>query len=220
MHQINFRNSIADIECEEENFPTIAVPCRGGIYGPSECGKSTFIYNLLKYRDSVFAEKFTRIIYCMPEQTEGSRAAYIASLREICENISIEEGLPDLHNHSLKTNSEPKLLILDDLSSALLRHSDYVQLMTVGSHHHNLSIIYTSQNYYQKSSDGRTFQRQLTMKVMFEDRSDRTVLTNISRQTFGSTTYLHRCFELLKRRCPEENHPYLFIGTYISKNSI
>ena len=106
------------------------------IYGPSECGKSTFIYNLLKYRDSVFAKKFTRIIYCMPEQTEGSRAAYIASLREICENISIEEGLPDLHNHSLKSDSEPKLLILDDLSTALLRHSDYVQLMTC--------LLYTS----------------------------------------------------------------------------
>ena len=64
----------------------------------------------------------------MPEQTEGSRAGYIASLREICENISIEEGLPDLHNHSLKNNSEPKLLILDDLSSVLLRRSDYLSI--------------------------------------------------------------------------------------------
>ena len=218
MHQINYRATISEIKCEDENFPTIPLPVRGGIYGPTECGKSTFIYNLLKYRDSVFSEKFDRVIYCIPEHTEDSRAAYIASLREICEHISIEEGLPDLHSHFFK-NSESKLLILDDLSTALLRDPDYVQLMTVGSHHYNLSAIYTSQNYYQKSCDGRTFQRQLTMKVVFEDRSDSTVLTNISRQTFRSNSYLHRCFEILKEEYPEDNRPYLFIGMYIS-NSI
>jgi len=216
MNNINFSSSTAEVECEE-NFPYIPVPCRVGVYGPSQCGKSTFIYNLLKFRESVFSDTFDHIIYCMPENTHGSRTAYVTALREICPNIYVHEGLPDTATSSFSVNNptEKKLFIYDDLAHSLLTTRASIELMIQNSHHLNISVIYTSQNYFQKSEDGKTFQRQLTVKIIFEDRSDSTVLTNISRVVFRSTTYLHRCLEILKETFPEDNHPYLLIGKYI-----
>ena len=44
--------------------PNITVPCRLGIFGPSQCGKSTFIKQLLKYRNMCFSGSFDQVYYC------------------------------------------------------------------------------------------------------------------------------------------------------------
>jgi len=198
----------------DEHEPRFIVPFRCGIFGPSESGKSTLIRDLLKYRDIVFNQEFQRIIYCLPCQTQHSRMEYVDSLREVCINVEIREGLPDLNSHCFKNKTEHKLLILDDLSKSVVNSADYLSLMTQGSHHFNISLIYTSQNYFEKSVHGKTFHRQLSMKIVFEDKSDMSVLQNMSRTIFGKVGYLSSAMELLKKSYPKDKSYYLVIGNY------
>ena len=213
MNNINFNATVSEIQCEA-NYPNIRIPCRCGIFGPSESGKSTFIYKLIKFQNLVFSDTFDRIIYCMPNNTEDSRREYIAELRSICSNIYIVEGLPNLQDYFIKDNREKKLLILDDLSTQVISSRDYQELMTQGSHHYNVSVVYTSQNYFEKSPKyGKTFHRQLTVKVLFEDVSDISVMKNVSSQMFESASYLQRCLEIKKKSFSGDKNHYLVLGT-------
>ena len=62
-------------------------------------------------------------------------------------------------------------------------------------------MVYTSQNYFEKSPKyGKTFHRQLTVKVLLEDVSDISVMKNISGHMFENSSYLQRCLEIKKKK--------------------
>lgn len=82
------------------------------------------------------------------------------------------------------------------------------------SHHHNLSIIFTSQNYFA-SSKNRTIIRQTTYKIIFNDPSDKTLMRNISCQISPSMPqFLSRCFKTLEQYFPEDQHSYILIDSH------
>jgi pantothenate kinase-related protein Tda10 len=83
-----------------------------GIAGPTLCGKSTFILNLLQHRESLMTTKFSRIIYRLPTSDLHSekRQEYLARLRAAIPGIEIETGLPKASD--IRFNNLPKLVIL------------------------------------------------------------------------------------------------------------
>lgn len=94
-----------DINCFQNPFIL-------GIAGPTLCGKSSFILNILKNQESLMTTKFSRIVYRLPvtDLHSENRQKFIASLREVVPTIDIETGLPtasDVHFNNL-----PKLIIL------------------------------------------------------------------------------------------------------------
>ena len=63
------------------------------------------------------------------------------------------ENLPNLAAIGVFEDNEPVLIILDDSADMALKDSTYINMMTKGSHHHNVSVLFTLQNYYHRSPD-------------------------------------------------------------------
>lgn len=194
--------------------PNIILPCRMGIFGPSQCGKSSFIKQLLKYRDVCFSRSFDQIYYCMPESGSRNKQSYLEELRGVCPNIMTFHGIPSFKSEMMADGNEDKLVILDDLSSGLLNEKANVEMMTHDSHHSRISVIYSSQNYYESSKFAKSFQRQLTHKVIFDPATELTVLKNISLQIFGSPNYLQLCMSQVLTAYAADRLHYLLIGEY------
>ena len=192
--------------------PNITVPCRLGIFGPSQCGKSTFVKQLLKYRDVCFSRQFDQVYYCMPESGSVNKQSFLQELRDVCPTIMVFHGIPSFRQEMLVDGKEDKLVILDDLSAGLLNEKANVDMMTHDSHHSRISVIYSSQNYYENSKFANSFQRQLTHKVIFDQATELTVLRNISTQMFNSPNYLQLCMNHVLHAYASDRLHYLLIG--------
>jgi len=81
------------------------------------------------------------------------------------------------------------------------------------SHHYNISIIFTTQNYFSTSRN-LTIVRQTNYKIIFNDISDKTLLRNISCKISPSMpSFLSKCFKTLEEFFPEDNYPYILIDS-------
>jgi hypothetical protein len=80
--------------------------------GPTMCGKSTFILEILKNRDELLRTKYSQIVYRVPATDLHSevRQKYITKLTEVVPDIIVKTGLPEPHD--FMTNNLPKLFIL------------------------------------------------------------------------------------------------------------
>lgn len=108
------------------------------LVGPSMCGKTTFIKNLIEQRNSIIDGNINRIYYCCPNKNYAP--SEITSLKE----VEIVQGLPivdDIESESL--------LILDDFLLHL--NKKIAEIFTVSCHHKNISVILAVQNLYHRS---------------------------------------------------------------------
>lgn len=202
---------------ESEHDPCFDVPSRMGIYGPSQSGKSTLILQLLKHRETVYAKKFDKFFYCLPQNKAESRTKFISQLREICGDIIFCEGFPNLEEHYMKNENEAKLVIFDDLATTLINNKDFYELLTQDSHHFNISVIYTSQNFFEKSREhGHGLSKQISIKIVFNDKSDKSVLKSIGRKSFNDQNYLVKAMSEIVHSFPEDRCHYLVIGMILS----
>ena len=81
------------------------------ISGPSQCGKSEFIFNLIKFRADVVTSDFKRIIYCQSNYFSVKNLEFFDPLKKEFEALEILQGLPDINELQLTFNNEPALLI-------------------------------------------------------------------------------------------------------------
>jgi hypothetical protein len=196
------------------DFAKIATPARILIAGPTMCGKSHLILQLIRHRDAVFSGTFERIIYCLPEHSLALHQRFLEDLRQSCDNIEIQEGLPDLEVGNIITNPIPKLLVLDDLMDLTFSSRQMLDLMTRESHHASVTVIVTSQNYYAPAKFGKTFVRQCSEKIIFWDKSDGLLLRTLSSQVVpGHPKFFKDCFTWIYKHLPKEQLKYILIDS-------
>jgi septin family protein len=82
------------------------------VAGPTMCGKSTFILEILKNQDQLLRTKFSQIVYRCPASDLHSdiRQAFIKKLTEVIPAVIIKTGLPEPGDFTV--NNLPKLFIL------------------------------------------------------------------------------------------------------------
>ncbi len=199
-----------------KNFGKIICPSRMLISGPSMAGKSTFVLDLVKYRDLVYSERFERILYCLPDDSLHLHQDFVKKMQETFPKLEIIEGLPRISDLHIKDNKNHKLLILDDLMISVFDTQTMVDLITKDSHHCNCSVIITSQNFFYPSKYGRTFVRNCSEKVLFFDKTDAKQLSILSMQIYPSRpTFLKSCFDWIFKYHSEEKLKYLLIDSSI-----
>jgi hypothetical protein len=74
------------------------------------------------------------------------------------------------------------LLIIDDLMSET--DGRVTDIFTKGSHHKDASVIYISQNLYNKNRENRTINLNTHYLVLFKNPRDVTQVTHLGRQMF------------------------------------
>ena len=111
------------------------------ISGPSSSGKTTLLLKILENYKELFDPIPKSILYCYSEYH-----SYIPLLEK--SGIKICHGAPT--DEMLKRLAKPMLLVLDDL---MLTMNDKAlsELFTIKSHHQNISVIFVTQNLFEKS---------------------------------------------------------------------
>lgn len=137
------------------------------VSGPTCCGKSYFVRDLLHHRKTHIDTKFLEIIWCYGEWQP---------LYDTFKGITFHEGILD----QLPSDGKPRLIIIDDL----MREADgrVLDLFTKGSHHRNLSVIFITQNLFHKGKAQRDISLNSHYIVIFKNPRDAAQITYLARQ--------------------------------------
>ena len=196
----------------DKNFAKIQCPSRLVIAGPTMSGKSTFALQLITHREDVYSHKFERIVYALPQSSIHLQQEFIKKLTEVFPQINICEGLPDVEELCLTTDTSHKLLVLDDLMMQVFSSGKMLELITNFSHHCNISVVIICQSLYLPAKHRLTLIRNCSEKVIFHDKVDQNQLQILSRHIFPSKpNFLKECFNILYNIKTRKELKYLFI---------
>lgn len=134
---------------------------------------------------------------------------FYKQLKTIFPQIELITGLPKMNE--IDQDKLPKLILLDDLMGEIFDSPSMCALFTQISHHASISIIFTSQNYFDTGSK-KTIMRNCNYKIVFKDPTDQGVLHSIGRAMVPKQpNFLNTCFDSLKHYFPAAKCPYLLI---------
>lgn len=122
------------------DFSRIILPCRMMVSGPTMSGKSEFILNLLRHRQTTFNAPFSRVIYCIPAKSSEHHYDFVQRMTSVYSQLSVIEGLPKIARDDLLEGDGQKLIILDDLIHDMLTSQEMREIFTIHSHHAKLSV--------------------------------------------------------------------------------
>ena len=117
------------------------------LVGPSETGKTQFLYNWLKV--GTFQPTFDKIYFFY----QHSQPPYDVMEEEI-ENLEFVQGVNFEFIDSLKNNGTKHLLIFDDSCVEICNSKAFVDIATAGRHR-GLSNIYIKHSPFQQSKQTR-----------------------------------------------------------------
>ena len=169
------------INCEDLKFEH---PSNWLIGAPSQSGKTHLVYNILKNCEKLIQPKVNKFIYCYTEW----QPLYEKMLVDI-KNINFIKGLPELE---IMENS---IVILDDLMSQVVEDKNALNLFTVGSHHRKISVIFLTQNIYEKGKYARSISLNTHYFILFKNRRDQAQIMHLARQIYpGESKFFHEVF--------------------------
>ena len=118
-------------------------------------------------------------------------------------NVQFIEGLPEMN---LFDGKQPTLLVLDDLMSAT--NDNVSDLFTRISHHHNVFVVYITQNLFHKSKQNRTMSLNAHYIVLLKNPRDATQVATLGRQMYpGKSKFLIEAF----KDATQKPYGYLFL---------
>lgn len=146
------------------------------IAGPSQCGKTHFVYKVLKFK--LISPLPNKIIWVY----SMNQPLYDTIKKEIPQ-VEFIHGLDSsvLDRFSPKSNN---LIVLDDLMQELGNSELVANIFTKGSHHLNLSVIYIVQNIFHKGSKHRECSLNSHYIILFNNPRDRTQVRTLSSQMY------------------------------------
>jgi hypothetical protein len=148
-----------------------------GIYGPSRCGKSTFIRKLLQNKADMFKTEPKRIMYCYGIWSEDYH-----DMEKTIDGLSFRKGLPELSHVEEFADGNHNILIFDDLMSEICKNTWTDKLFTMCSHHLKLSIMFISQNLFPQSKNMRNISLNLSYLILFRSPRDQQQLAVLGTQ--------------------------------------
>lgn len=121
--------------------------------GPSNSGKSTICFNLIRYRHAMLKSKRPlKVYYHLPARHKILAPADILN----DPYVSFHENIPDFD-----AINEPCIVVLDDLAEEI--NNDVVEAFTRFSHHKEITILLVTHNIFH--SKGNNFFRTISLNT-------------------------------------------------------
>jgi hypothetical protein len=171
-------------------------PFRLIISGPSQCGKSTFVRNLLADRYSLFDCPTDCVFY------------FYSTWQEIFDQFNNDNLVTSFINH-MPTEEEivqlcanrknGSVVILDDLIFQL--NSVVAKLFISLSHAHNINVILLTQNLFLATPIYRTISINTTYLIVFRNPRDASIISSLAKQVApGNTKFVIESFKDATKR--------------------
>ena len=157
-------------------------PCSMMVVGPSQCGKTHFVHQLLTHKCIVYPNKKPwRVVWCYNQW----QPRYEEIRRDLQHKIEFVEGVPELSEDLHEINpSKHTIIVLDDLMAQATDSPMVSKLFTQGRHR-NASVILLLQNMFPKGKYNTDISRNATYKVLFRSPGDRKQIDIMAEQTFA-----------------------------------
>ena len=168
-------------------------PFTGIVAGPTGCGKSSWIKQLLTNLRKIIPRP-EKIYWCYSEWQH---------LYETIDDVEFVDGLLNVDSLDKKIRN---LVIIDDLMDE--KDESVKKLFTKTSHHRNTSVLYITQNIFEQHRDSRTISLNSQYMVAFKNPRDPSQIKHLAGQMFpANSSYMLDAF--LKATTKE--YGYLFI---------
>ena len=125
---------------------------------------------MIYHEKQVFGFEFPEIIY--------HYGVYQTFFNTFPQKVKFTADLPS--ESDFKNNTEPKLLIFDDLMTEM--NEDIQQLFTRGSHHMNLTVIFVTQNLFSKNRFFRTVSLNTHYIILLRNLRDKLQIRTLAYQ--------------------------------------
>ena len=164
------------------------------IAGPTMCGKSFFIKNLIEISHLRITPIIDEIHYFYGEWQK---------MFSLMKNVKFFKGLPELDSYN---GEKIFLLIMDDLMTE--SNNRLGNFFTKGAHHKNISIIYVTQNLYNSNRDQRTINLNTQYLILFKNPRDILQIKYLGRSILGRG---ENEFEEIYRHATSKAYGYLLV---------
>lgn len=164
------------------------------ISGPTGCGKTVFVKQLIERVKIVSYPQPEKITYCYGEWQD---------LFNEFKGVNFIQGLPENFG-----SNRPEWIIIDDLMHESSKSQAISELFTKGSHHRNLSIILIVQNFFNKGREMRNITLNAQYLVLFKNPRDKSLASNIAKQMYPSKV---TSFQKIYQDATSQPFTYLFI---------
>lgn len=171
------------------------------VAGPSNCGKTTFVYELLINQERLVTTNFDYTLWFYGEQPPE------AKISQQLKNLKTIEGLPDSFNNYIQAGQHG-VAVFDDLMSECSNNSLITDFFTKRSHHQNVSIIFITQNLYHGGKERINFTKNATYLTIFNSPLDQTLPYTLGRKLMPKN---QKTFIQLYNHAVDKPHGYLFI---------
>ena len=164
-------------EPKSENGFTFLHPFTMLCCGPTGCGKTTLMKNILQKNQTLINPPPQRIIWLYKRW----QPLYDVIKQTVTPPVEFIEGIPPEIDHpTFFKPGQPTLLLIDDLMSSCGNDSRITELFYEGSHHKSLSIVLLCQNLYFGKSP--TERRNCHYVTLFKNPSDYQTIMTFARQ--------------------------------------
>lgn len=180
-------------------FGRFEAPFRIQITGPSQCGKSLLIKQMLTYRLKIFSLVFQQIFFCLPEKTAQANKNYLRELKKIVPDIIIVTNFPNFEELGLFRDPEAhQLLIIEDFMVETSKSNELLYAMIRDSHHSSISLILVSQNVFARGANVKTFSRNYSDRIVFWNKGDYRMFKDLGVQVARKPINLMDAFEWIQ----------------------
>lgn len=160
------------------------------VIGPTGSGKTQFTSRLMSDANNLCSHPPIEIIYCY-----GIWQPYYDSFKLFDIPVKFHKGL--ISSDDLPTDGRPRWIVIDDLMR--MGNKDDTQLLTDlftrESHHRNMSIIYLTQNHFEKGT--RTISINSHYLVLFKNPRDASTVASLAQQIFpGNGGFLKESYKM------------------------
>ena len=169
---------------ETEPYPTFQFqhPPMMMVVGPTQCGKSYFVEQLLSSKRIKYPSRKTKHIQWFYTQWQPLYERLQSTLGK---GITFTQGLPNVNDNLEDINDKVhNLWVLDDLMDEAVQSPIISQLFTRGRHR-NLSVILLLQNMFPKGKFNTNISRNAQYMVLFRSPSDRKQIDIIAERIFA-----------------------------------
>ena len=193
----------------------IHTPTTIGIYGPTQCGKTRFVINLLKECNSLFTKKADEIYYCYESYQECYDELNSVSKQDISQ-VCFHQGMPEVEEcRQWAFMKSHVIIVMDDLMTDLTKHPDMVKFATVDCHHRNITMILLMHNIFPPRL--RTVSLNIHYVVLFKNKRDSLQVQTLCRRVMGDrANYFYQCF----KHAVQKQFGYLLVDMHPHSNDV